>query len=540
MRFGHSVFRGTMPRIDPRDLPDGAAAAAIDCDLHNGALQAFRDLQFVVTPTKPGVKKTIYRFGLDGSNEAQYWWTFTDDVDIAKGQISSDSSERTFFTGDSTLGWPAVTDASLALLSGTNYPVAAYRLGPPAPASAPNAVVSGTGDGNSVTRAYAYTYVTAFSHEGQPSPAVEVTVQGGQTVTLNAFSAAPAGYGITSRRIYRIESGASGVTENLFVAEIVVATTSYADSTPTVDLPGGTLESQNYVPPPASMRGLVNMPNGMQAAFDGYDVMFCVPFIHHAWPYREPVAFPVVGLGVYADLLVVATKGRPYVMFSTDPESITSRQLELDEPCASKRSIARNRLGVMYASPNGLVLVSPSGAKLVTDEIIDKLYWQSLNPASIVGVGYDGRYIGFYDNGSTTGGFVFDPTNELSPFTLLDIYATAAYNDPARDEMYLSIGADIRQFEGVAQRRSYTHTSRIFNAGWQRNVGFGKVRANAYPVTMQVYADGALVHTETVANDRVFRLPSQVTANEWQFTLTGTNRVTAAYIATDPRNLRDV
>jgi len=52
-----------------------------------------------------------------------------------------------------------------------------------------------------------------------------------------------------------------------------------------------------------------------------------------------------------------------------------------------------------------------------------------------------------------------------------------------------------------------------------------QVRCSAYPMTLKVFADGALKHTQTVANDQPFRLPSGFRGMEWEFEVSGMNTV---------------
>jgi hypothetical protein len=68
----------------------------------------------------------------------------------------------------------------------------------------------------------------------------------------------------------------------------------------------------------------------------------------------------------------------------------------------------------------------------------------------------------------------------------------------------------------------------------------GEVSADAYPVTMRVYADGVLRHTQTVANRQAFRLPAGFMAVEWQIELEGTGAVQTAAIATSIAELAQV
>lgn len=538
-------FSGIAPAINERLLPDGMATVAVNCFLNDGSLASFFADNFVVTPTKPGSRKTIYRYGQTNPDESLYWWVFTDDVDILKVQVPGDAEERTIWVGDSTYGHPRVTKASLALIGGTNYPVSSYRLGPPAPTAGPSVAVSGTGDGTNVDRSVIFTYVTGDGEESQPSPPTDFVGQDGQTFTYGSFPAVPSGYNITARRFYRAVVG--NTTDPVFalvntLVDRPIAETTFADTVLDLDL-GDECPSIDWTPPPAGLKGIVNMPNGMMAGWDTsepYDLRFCEPYVAHAWPenYKQPLDFPLVALGVFSDYLVAFTSGRNYVGIGTDPQAIKMRPADLQEVLASKRSVAATRTGLFYCSQRGICRIGLGGSGLLTEGIIDRKYWQSLNPASMHCYHYDGRYIGFYDNG-TPGGFVYDPIDKRSPFTLIDTVCTAAYNDPVRDSLYLAVGADIREWEASASRKTYTWRSKVFET-LKRNYRRARVMAKTYPVTFKLYGDGVLRHTETVADDKSFGLPWGYKAKAWQIELSGTGEVTRATVAQDTRVLQQL
>lgn len=540
MRLGHRIFSGIAPRLEPERLGESNAQTAHNCDLRNGSLRALRGTAAVVALSKPGPIKTIYRFGQTVSDESLYWFHWTDDVDVVRGQIAGDTDERTYFTGDSTYGHPRVTKASIALPGGTAYPMASYRLGVPAPVSAPtNGGVGGAGSGSVETRAYVYTYVTGDGEEGAPSAATLIEAQEGQTVTLNGLLVAPGGdYNITSKRIYRTVKTESTPIDYQFVAQISAATTTYADSKLALDL-GEVIPSLEWDPPPEGLKGFVNLPNGMMAAFLDNDVYLCEPYRPFAWPakYIQSVDSPIVGLGVFAETLVVLTRGLPYVMFGSDPNSIVVRKSELAEACVSKRSIVSMSGGVIYASPNGLVMIGPGGGQLLTDAIIDKQYWSTLNPQTISAYHYDNRYVAFV-TGAAVGGFQFDPGNANQPFTLFEATALAGYTDLVRDALYLNVGGEIRQWDEGGTPYTYTWRSRKNEAPHPTNFGWGQVLASTYPVTCRVYADGVLKHTQVVASNAPFRLPGDFLAKYWEVELTGTNTVTAVYLAQGIDELR--
>lgn len=208
-------------------LQPNQAQVSSNTRLWTGALEALPDK----STTKTGLSaltKSIYRFGQDTPGDTNYWFAWNGDVHVVKGPIAGDTTERTYFTGD---GYPKVTDNSIALAS-TPYPAAAYKLGVLAPTMAPFTAVNNEGDTTETleTRAYVYTYVTAWGEEGQPSdPTLVDLYPASQTVTLT-FGTVPTGnYNLATIRIYRTAVGTSG-TNYYFVDEVPVASAAYTDA----------------------------------------------------------------------------------------------------------------------------------------------------------------------------------------------------------------------------------------------------------------------------------------------------------------------
>ena len=120
------------------------------------------------------------------------------------------------------------------------------------------------------------------------------------------------------------------------------------------------------------MRGLCLMANGIAAGFSGNTVLFSGAYLPYAWPNanRLTTEDDVVAICPAGTSLVVGTKGYPYVMTGVSPSSITSQKLNIQQACISKRSMVSVDGVVLYASPDGLVGVTESGASVATDKII--------------------------------------------------------------------------------------------------------------------------------------------------------------------------
>lgn len=429
-------FSGTVPRTGPTQLEGNQAQTAANIKLQSRELRSWRKPVKKYEPTTADVK-TIYK--MDGPAGASAWLTWTTDVDVVPGPVADFTDYRVYYTGD---GLPKKTNYALATTSGTGvdpFPDSWLYMGVPNPVAAPTLTPSSTASPAEV-RAYVYTYVSTFGsvkEESGPSPAATVTVNSATgTVTVAGFSAAPTtGYNITHIRIYRTITGATSVVYS-FVAEIPIATTSYIDSKTAAQL-GESLSTINFDPPPDDLQGLVAMPNGMLAGFRDNEVWFCEPYLPHAWPadYMMTVEHRIVGLGVYDSTLVVMTEKNPYLMTGTTPLAISETKLPLMQPCASKRSIASDQYGVLYASPNGLVSIGAGTQDVITTPLFTRDEWQTLIPSSMLGVIYNNLYIAFY-NSSTGIEAIVIARGEIPPLSNLSFDARAVYIDRTTGSIY--------------------------------------------------------------------------------------------------------
>lgn len=290
------------------------------------------------------------------------------------------------------------------------------------------------------TRAYVYTNVSTFGdvqEESAPSPATTVDVSStGGSVVISGFTAIPStGYNITSRRIYRTITGSESVVYS-FVTELPIATTSYTDTLSVTAL-GETLTSLYYEEPPEDLVGLVSMPNGILAGFRGNEVWFSEPYLPHAWPstYMMTVGDEIVGLGVYDTSLVVLTKKNPYVITGNSPGAMSQAKLPMMQPCVSKRSIASDQYGVLYASPNGLVSIGAGTQDVVTVPLYTREEWQTLAPGNMVGKIYNNMYIGFCTVNGVNSAIVI-ARGDVPPLFVLAYDANALFIDHGTGSIY--------------------------------------------------------------------------------------------------------
>lgn len=537
--LAYTSFSGVAPRIIPERLSAPLAQTALNTNLESRTVRPWRGLQDIQTGLTAGDPSTIYRFGLDLISDTQYWFHWVDDVDLVKGPLVGDQTERTIYTGD---GAPKWTNNTLALTGGPPYPVAYRDLGVPAPGAAPTVQVTGSGTGTEELRTYVYTNLTTYGEESAPSPASsEVTVAAsGHTVTISGFAAAPGGNSSTvARRIYRSVTSASGVTNYYFIKEIVNATSSTTDDV--ADNIGEPIETSDWAVPPTTMFGITAMANGVLVGFDKNDVCISVAYVPYAWPaaYKLSTDYPIVGGKAIGNQVVVLTTGNPYILSGTAPEQMSLTKLEWPQACVSKRSIVNVGGAVLFASADGLCSIDGAGQLVnLTEALFNRDDWQALNPESMHGYVHNARYVGFYNTGSVTGGFVFEPRLADAAFSFIDTYATAGFADLIQDELFLKVSTKIQKWNASGVYSNYTWLSGVSTLETPENLGAAIVRADTYPVTFKLYADGVLKHTENVVSSSPFRLPGGYKAAQYSVELSGANEVYEVLVGSTMQSLR--
>ena len=537
-------FSGVSPMTPPRYLDNNTAQVAQNCPVWLGSLQSIKDISNTgLTPdplTKSGNLTSIYRFGQDRTDEKEYWFHWTTDVDVVQGFIAADATERTYFTGD---GNPKVTNNSLSLTgSGTDYPITSYDIGVPKPTSAPTTTLSGSADANTTaeTRVYTYTYVNSWGEESTPYAATDMSgstedVYPGQSVVVTMPTSSITNFDVTKKRIYRSATGTAN-TSFFFVAEVDLSEPTYTDSLEGDSL-NEVLPSLTWVQPPTSLKGLIGLANGIMVGFSGNDIYFSEPFRPFAWPiqYIQTVGWPVVGLGVIDTTVVVLTEGRPYFIQGSHPGSMVMVEADVNQACISKRSIVSMGGYVFYASPDGLVGLSPGGSTVVTESMFDKNTWQTLSPEGLLGCMYENKYVGFFDTDSGDGGFVYDMVAKTWNFH--SIYAVGAYNDLKNDALYIINEDDKTLYKwDTGTALSYTWKSKKFTFPEPKSFSCYRVQAEAYPVTMKIYRDGVSIVNLSVTSDGLRRLPAGM-GTDWEFQLEGNTEVYNVQIVQSPMEI---
>jgi len=528
--FKLETFGGKAPKISDRLLPQDMATIATNTRLDSGRLDPWKaNASASITTalgTISGATKTLFK------HNDSIWIASDEDINIARSPIAEDPHERLYVSGiGGSSGFPRMTTA--AIVGNNSF----FRLGIPVPASFDSVTVTGTtsvsGTETPQARSYIFTYVSAFGEEGAPNTALisqVVNVFSDQSVTVD-FPANPSGnFNLAFKRLYRTDT--DGIFR--FVATIPLASDTFNDTVAEANL-GEEIPTSSFVGPPdddstehpdGPLQGLISLPNGFLAGFAGQTVLFSEAFQPHAFPtaFRLTMRSEVVAIAPLTSGVLVLTKEKPAVIQGIDPEAMTMMEIDSTLSCVAKRSVVDMGSFVMYASPDGLVAATDNSLQLATENILTRDQWQDLVPSSIVGFQWEGHYIGFYNDGTESKGFIFDPRGGKNSYVKLDFHATAGFNDLEEDELYLVVGGSVVKFAAHASSKlGYTWKSKSFYLSRPINPAVAKLNCDSYSPnpTFKLFADGTLKHTQTVTDSNTFRLPSGYKANEFEVEISG-------------------
>jgi len=271
---------------------------------------------------------------------------------------------------------------------------------------------------------------------------------------------------------------------------------------------------------------------------------------------------------------VVLCQGQPYTLTGITPASIALAKIQPLEPCGSKGSIVSSPEGVVYASLNGLIQITPYGGQNVTVNMIGKedfskylnIYnlhaaWFMNSYLSFAGVAdnvfqldafqndafqyndytgtYDGSLINFKDPRL---GFIWIKHSNLPTYNVMqDIWTGEVFVIRNGQVIWL----DVRS---PSPRLNYVWRSKQFQLPFKENYAAARVffqTAQGFTPSedtwFRLYADGNLKFQEKLYDYRkTFRLPSGYKADFLQFELEGQLDILNVQVGKSARDLRKV
>lgn len=666
--FRIAGFSGLVPRLARQLLAPNQAQVATNCILTSGDLRPRNGPRPVFAPIVEGEIVSMFRMEKDNNEK---WLAWNKDVDVARSPVADNVERRFYYTGD---GEPRVSDFDLATAGAGPYPSGCFVLGVSPPVTAPTVTPTG-GVGETITRAYVYTFVTPWGEESAPSPATEITtgkidstwslsgfdqpppnsgaitgavrntpspgytqltldktfgLRAGETLTFASVAGmtdlngtftlhavdhaartatvilstgqtyasggtwtrqAPHNTTGMVKRIYRTLTSASG-TEYHYIGTILGIVATFEDTVSEENAAlGEILPSATWDMPPADLRGILIMANGIAAGFRGNEVYFSEPFKPYAWPitYQQTYDQDIVAIGINGTTLVGMTRGNPFTITGVEPVTMGGgmEKIGVEWPCMAKRGVAGFAFGVGYPAPQGLVIIGVS-SEVVTKDLFTQKEWSELNPASFVAASADNRYYAGYTADGSSLMFVIDKA-EAASFVLINQHISAMWADPWTGKLYVAIDGIIWQWEGdPGTKLSYEWKSKQFvlaaplnygavridadfamtpeetdsaNAGHLAAIAANQAMIDAGTVNdgladpalgeyeiggdamdeipplvmdalqFQLWADSRLIHAKQVRNRRAFRLPAGYKADNVEVVVSGNVKVSGVVLA---------
>lgn len=529
-------FAGANLALHPLTVPPGVGVACTNQRPGRGDLRPWKAPSTVASVA--GGTTTIYRMGRDAVNDAAYWLAWAADVDVARSMLAGDAVERTFWTGDTQPKW---TDSSIGLAA-TPYPTSTgvRLLGVPVPNANPTLAEQVAGTGDDETRAYVVTWVNDREEESAPSGAATITCKPGATIRVTRNATVPSGaHGLTKWRVYRTIAGAEATY--MYVTE-VVDSTAYVDVGDSYNAYSA-LPSEDWDYPDSGLKGIKALWNGIHAAFKGKDVYFSEAYRPFAWPqaYRLPVDDEIVALARWRTNLLVLTKGRPYIGTGSSPDAMLLQPLEIDQACIAKRGVVEFGHGIAWPSRDGLNYMGDGGYRMLTAGRALQEDWLALAPNTLVAGRYEGMYVGSYDPGGGRKSLIVDPL--MPPDAGVGLYFcdsgfTACHTDDLADALYVLNSTSVQKWNAGATLTA-TFDSRTERLARPESMAWGQVVASAYPVTLSVWSDGALVlNAASIASGKAFRIPRGHRGAEWKIRVATTGAVQGVVLAGSLQELK--
>ena len=518
MYFKLSNFSGIAPGVDDRRLADQFGTVSENIDFESGALVPITGNSNETTLSN-STRRTVYRYKASGGTN--YWLQWDEDVDVVKGPVPNDSHNRLYWTGQD---YPRV-GTNTSMISGSVYPAGSFRLGIPAPAAAPTTAGSGSVDSTQTPYdvSYVFTFVSAIGEEGPPSPAsavIELTDTQNVTLTMGATPSGNYNFGNgAKRRIYRSNTGSTN-TQFQFVGEVDISATTFLDDKNGDEL-GEILPSETWIGPPdddtslypsGPMIGLIPVANGIMAGFTGNRLCLSEPFLPHAWPiaYRITLEDDIVAIAATGNGIVAMTEGDAYFVTGADPSSMSAIKLGVQQACLNKHSVVNMGGYALYAGPDGLVAVSGNEARVVTQGLISAKQWNSdFSPSSIRAFRHENTYVAFYTVQTTNqhgdiqlsgAGWVYDPRAQESALSTLGSTGVVfgGFEKDDDGELYIIQGSALKKYRGGTTNKTMTFKSKTFVTPYPVSFSWLSVDAEAYPVTLKVFADGSSIGTYVI------------------------------------------
>ena len=551
-------FLGMRPVVHPTNLPDNNAADCADCYFTSTGLDPLRALKLVsngfsgvkslhkannqlvgihadVNSVRSPIINDLYNrlyFTTSGANPDLY---VTTEAQFAKANIAGRR------LADFTPPIPNIDTHLSRWSDGTPQVVYVFpqpfidkiESGEYTGAVPPGATYMAESEMDAFTT-FVYTFVTDMGEESAPSMPSKVQGYLNQADYRIHLAGIPfSGYAyVVKRNIYMEVDG-----DYFLVAEIENNDPIFSYYLPpfnSITL-GKKLNTTDYDAAPTGLQGLVGLPCGSLAAFinKGSTGTICLsePYQPHAYPvkYRFKSLYPIVGLAVVPEGLLVLTKGYPLLISGGTPSVMVAQVIESSAACLSKTSIVVRDGTCYWSSPDGVASFGSDGIAIQTRGVWSREQWQTLQPSSALFAVYEDVLLIYLASSAWLLSLARQDVSRLS-----ETGVTCALYDVEEDRLYMVRGNDLNAF-GEGEHLTGKWYSKHFVQSMARSWTSGRIEADNYPLRLALNAGDsqalAEVSKKTIINNHVFRLTATGRKRIVQFGLETQYRVRLVQMA---------
>ena len=496
-------FGGIAPRVHPTLLPEACAIKAHNCLLKNDKLVPLKE------PGSVSVQSTdmfyLPRNSISNYDNAKtlHIWNQGESrmfvcskelFDCVPGDFYEDEQYKFYAAGAKIGEDENYKDVYVIYkLGNTNKIMSLYKKPPDAPIVRVERNDPLTEEQKENLR-YTYffqSWVDELGFESEASsPSEEVEYLDGEKVYISALGYQPAN--AKKRRIYKVITGLELGGTPQFVYE---QDRDLVDGFSEVSFDKKDEEAGEVMPsitnPHRKIEGICTAPGGyaIWCSCSPKTVRFSDGAPNN-FPdeYAYEVEYEIVGLASAGNSVYVLTKGYPFVITGTSPDTMVVTKLASMQACVSRQSICVVDNAVYYASNDGLCMITEGVMTVnnVTASFFSKRDWEKVVSQDMIVCAYDSTLY-LWNPKQTDIGYAICFIDETSAVTTFDGGARAVTVDPVTDKMYFITKDDkprLVAWEDDDSVKKLTWRSKRIQTEKPLNLSSAQIYADGYPVKL--------------------------------------------------------
>lgn len=576
-------FKGMIPALENKLLPNENASYALNCRMHNGELSPFRKASIEAENQAPG--EIVY------DNYDDYVTTgleFTEYPTINRclnqnAFVYSNPVTFPFNYGLRILSVDPISRVLRMVPYGSTTSGTQLTLGvPPGPAVILNGTVPAQRSQFPTVRAYCATYVNSYGEESAPGQvSVTIACNEGDVVRMSiapSFTpSSPDTFQIRKIRLYRTmgiyengeQLGNKFNTDYHLITEFAYTPGEFEfnDDLLADKVAADLLLSREYfMPSTLDVAAIAELESGFLAiAYRNGELRISERFQWHAHPLRNRFTIPqrIESMVSFNDTLFITCYSGPSYRVTVVPKP-AGPEVDIQPysdmyASADPRTLVRSNFGAIFSSARGLVALSREKQTIITQNWInstqwsesfkkDYMHWLSGYLLCRPGVGNNGPawLMDVPDDisGQTPFGKLTYVDDELLPVTpqpngLYYVQCRNAIRANNNGTRWVWDGLEREPFD-EADAAPYVWRSKLYVEPGSTTYAAAKIvfrKPSENGVRFTLIGDGLIRYSRMVYRDTPFRIPHLFKAMNWMFELSGRAHIQEVHIATSMTEL---